>query len=239
MHMQRHLVCTRSKLPRVVHVCAQVNMILGDITNTANTAAHPARTASKVHSKQMDDENSCENSCDHLNPYNSCDNPCNNWCAGTQPIATERAAAFAAARAAAALAALAAAAATLALAAAAAAHGARATRAAAHAARATRPAAAAVAAAAAFALGQDPCPRPQRAHVCACASRTPATANRGLTGAWSYDMLRHYNMYMHMHVNPYLDRSYAAPQKSIALSTLPPPAAPPPSPPPLSPPPLP
>ena len=111
MHMQRHLVCTRSKLPRVVHVCAQVNMILGDITNTANTAAHPARTASKVHSKQMDDENSCENSCDHLNPYNSCDNPCNNWCAGTQPIATERAAAFAAARAAAALAALAAAAA--------------------------------------------------------------------------------------------------------------------------------
>jgi len=176
-------------------------MVFGDMMNTATTAAHTALTASEVHSNQMDDDNAREDSCDHNNSYHySCDNHWNNWCAGTQPIATEPAAALAASRAAAALAALAAAAATLALAAAAAAHGARATRA----------AAAAVAAAAAAALGQDPRqdprPRPQRAHVCACPSRTLATANCGSTGAGPHNMLGH-NMYM----NPYLDPSYAAP----------------------------
>ena len=44
--------------------------------------------------------------------------------------------------------------------------------------------------------------------MCACASRTLATANWGSTGAGPYNMLGHNNMYMHM--NPYLDPSYTA-----------------------------
>ena len=91
----------RAKLPRALPVCAQLKMVLGDMTNKATTAAHPTRTANKVNSKQMDDGNAR----DHENSYSSCDNPSNNRCAGTQPIATEPAAALAAARAAAALAA--------------------------------------------------------------------------------------------------------------------------------------
>ena len=108
IHMQRHLVCkctARAKLPRALPVCAQLKMVFGDMMNTATTAAHTALTASEVHSNQMDDDNAREDSCDHNNSYHySCDNHRNNWCAGTQPIATEPAAALAAARAAAALA---------------------------------------------------------------------------------------------------------------------------------------
>ena len=58
-------------------VCAQLKMILGDMTNTPTTAAHPARTARNVHSKQTDDDNARENACDHDNPNNSCDNRAN------------------------------------------------------------------------------------------------------------------------------------------------------------------
>ena len=53
-------------------------MVLGDITNTASTAASTARASSKEHSKEMEDgDNSCDiNSCD-----SSRENSCERWCA--------------------------------------------------------------------------------------------------------------------------------------------------------------
>ena len=45
-----------------------MNIVLGDITNTADTAA---RTASNVHNKQMDYNHSCEKSGDHENSYSA------------------------------------------------------------------------------------------------------------------------------------------------------------------------
>ena len=55
----------RAKLLRALPVCAQFNMVLGDITNPASTAASMARASSKEHSKEMEDgDNSCDiNSC--------------------------------------------------------------------------------------------------------------------------------------------------------------------------------
>ena len=68
----------RAKLPRALPVCAQFNMVLGGITNTASTAASKARASSKEHSKEMEDgDNSCDiNSCD-----SSRENSCEGWCA--------------------------------------------------------------------------------------------------------------------------------------------------------------
>merc|ERR1712185_873735 len=68
----------RAKLLRALLVCAQFNMVLGDITNLASTAASMARASSKEHSKEMEDgDNSRDiNSCD-----SSRENSCEGWCA--------------------------------------------------------------------------------------------------------------------------------------------------------------
>ena len=70
-------------------------------------------------------------------------------------------------------------------------------------------------------FAQDPRPRPSpktpTSDVCACASRTPATANGVSTGAGPDNMLEHNNMYMHMsYMNTDLYPLYAAPSRKAS-----------------------